>query len=75
MDELQHEVDVCRKVTLNILTEIETRILGKRGKSTEMWVRARKEWNEKDPYLVRDSTLLEIAVLVKEYRMALKKNL
>ena len=50
-----------------ILEEIAARIYGKRGKSTEEWIKAQDPWTL-SPINVRDETLLECANLVKRYR-------
>lgn len=55
-----------------ILEEIAARIYGKRGKSTEEWIKGKDPW-ELSPINVRDLTLLECANLVKRYRDSLSK--
>jgi len=56
-----------------ILEEIAARIYGKRGKSSEEWIKAQNPW-ELSPINVRDLTLLECANLVKKHRDSLLKE-
>jgi len=70
----RQEIENCRKVTLKIISEIEARILGKRGPASETWIQLQDPW-ELSPMGIRDKTLVEIADLVKEYRVSIKKEM
>jgi len=57
-----------------VLEDIGMRILGKRGNSNRMWVKSLKTWEDKDPYLVRERTLMEIFKIVQSHRFSEQKE-
>lgn len=57
-----------------MLEHLGMRILGKRGQSNRMWVEQLKEWEDRNPYEVRDKTLMEIFNLVQTYRPSVTRT-
>jgi hypothetical protein len=64
---MSEELDNCKKVMNGLLEEIENRILSKRGRSTEEWVRSQDPM-DLNPPTIRDKTLMEIFYLIHDYR-------
>ena len=56
------------QTTDEALENIGMKILGKRGASNRMWVERLKLWEDKDPLVVRERTLMEIFDIVQSYR-------
>lgn len=55
------------------IEEVIARILGKRGKANEEWIRTQDPW-DLSPINVRDETLLECANIVMELRDSFSKE-